>query len=213
MNETTPLALIVDFGGVLTTDLWESFRVCDRSLGLPDNTLLDLLRTEPTIGAMYTRLERGEVDQSEFEPRLAAAAGVSPQGLLARMCADLRPCDEMLNGIESLRKAGIKVGILSNSCGPGYFDPYEGYDLDTRADSVIISDRVGMRKPEPAIFRLMLDSLGTPADRTVFVDDTASHLTPAQQMGLTAIHHTDPFATLAQLDQVFPGNDLASRAR
>jgi hypothetical protein len=56
----------------------------------------------------------------------------------------------------------VAVGVLSNSWGSGEFDAYAGYDLDRRFDAVVISDRVGLRKPDPAIYRLAADKLGVP---------------------------------------------------
>lgn len=181
----TPTALILDFGGVLTTDLWESVRGCARREGLPDETLVDLLHNDLEIRQMFSGLERGDVRQPEFDHRLAAAAGIKPDRLLARMCADLQPNHRMLTTVAELRSQGVKIGILSNSWGSGYFSPYEGYDLERLADAVVISDQVRLRKPEPAIFQLVLDRLGVAADRSVFVDDVAANLTPAAAMGMT----------------------------
>ena len=96
---SVPTALILDFGGVLTTDLWDSVRACARREGLPDEALLDLLRDDPDIHRLFVQLEGGEVSQIEFEARLAAAAHVSPDGLLGRMCADLRPDEAMLAAV------------------------------------------------------------------------------------------------------------------
>lgn len=201
-------ALILDFGGVLTTDLWDSVRGCARREGLPDDTLLDLLRYDPRIHALFVALERGEVSQATFEAELGTAAGISPQRLLARMCADLQPDDAMLAATAALRARGVRVGVLSNSWGTGpwgdgYFDPYDGYRLDERADAVVISDRVGIRKPEPAIFELMLDRLGVPAKEAVFIDDIAGNLPAAQDLGMRVVHHTMSPVTLAELERLF----------
>src|SRR5437763_12778837 len=89
-------ALILDFGGVLTTAIWGSVRGCARREGLPDDALLDLLHHDPRIHGLFVALERGEVSQAEFEAELGAAARISPERLLARMCADLRPDEAML---------------------------------------------------------------------------------------------------------------------
>jgi putative hydrolase of the HAD superfamily len=141
-------ALILDFGGVLTTDLWESVRACARREGLPENALLGLLRDDPEIHRLFVGLERGEVSQADFETRLASAAAISSNGLLARMCADLRPDEAMLTAVAMLRDTGVRVGVLSNSWGSGYFSPYRGYQLDDRADAVVYSDQVRLRKPD-----------------------------------------------------------------
>jgi len=204
---TRPGTLILDFGGVLTTDLWASIRACARREGLPEDFLLDLLLTDSDIHPLFIMLERGEVSQSDFETRLAAAAGLKADGLLGRMCADLRPDDAMLTAVATLRSSGVLIGILSNTWGTGYFNPYEGYNLEERADAIVLSDQVRLRKPEPEIFRHILEILGTEARSSVFVDDVASHLTNAATMGITVIQHVETRNTLTQLESIF-GIDL-----
>jgi putative hydrolase of the HAD superfamily len=98
--------------------------------------------------------------------------------------------------------------VLSNSWGTGpwgegYFDPYDGYRLDELADAVVLSDQVGTRKPEPAIFELMLDRLNVPAKEAVFVDDVAGNLPAAKDLGMQVVHHTMSPVTLAELERLF----------
>lgn len=198
-----PAALILDFGGVLTTDLWASVRACARREDLHEDALLALLRDDAEIHPLFVGLERGEVGQSDFEASLAAAAGIKPHGLLGRMCAELRPDEAMLAAVATLRATGVRIGVLSNSWGSGYFNPYEGYQLENRADAVLISDQVHLRKPEPAIFELMLDLLDVAARDSVFVDDVAANLPPAKTMGMSVIHHVHTRRTLAELQTMF----------
>lgn len=199
----TPTALILDFGGVLTSDLWESIRACARREGLADNALLDLIRHDDEVHQLYIGMERGEVSQNDFEKGLANAARISPDGLLARMCASLRPDDLMLNAVADLRSRGVRIGVLSNSWGTGYFNPYKGYELDKRADALIFSDQVGLRKPEPEIFLLILDLLGISGHESVFVDDIAANLIPAQELGMSVMHHVDSRETIVELQRQF----------
>ena len=199
----SPAALILDFGGVMTTNLWESIRSCARREGLPPDALLDLLRHDTQVHRLYVGMERGEVSQADFEARLAAAAGLRAEGLLARMCADLQPDEAVLSAIAALRTAGVRIGVLSNSWGTGYFSPYQGYDLEQRADALVFSDRVRLRKPEPAIFTLMLDRLEVDAASSVFIDDVADNLPPAEALGMTTIHHVDGAETVAALELIF----------
>ncbi|MBI1759086.1 MAG: HAD family phosphatase [Actinobacteria bacterium] len=199
----TQTALILDFGGVLTTDLWASIRACAHREGLPDEALLDLLHHDHEIRRLFVALERGDVSQTAFEARLAAAAGISPDGLLARMCATLEPDEAMLAAVATLRDGGVRIGVLSNSWGSGYFDPYDGYRLEDRADVVVISDRVRLRKPEPAIFALVLRRLGVEAKATVFVDDVAANLPAARALGMGVIHHRNASETIVELGHRF----------
>lgn len=203
MTSPAPTALILDFGGVLTTSLWESIRGCARRDGLPEDALLKLLREDPQIRTMFTELELGSIGQHAFESALGSAAGISPNRLLERMCADLRPDRAMLRAVNDFRRADIRIGVLSNSWGSGYFSPYKGYNLEGRADAIIYSDRVKLRKPDPAIFELILRELGAAAEATVFVDDIALNLTPAQKMGMRTVHHVESAHTIETLEAIF----------
>jgi putative hydrolase of the HAD superfamily len=62
-----------------------------------------------------------------------------------------------------------------------------------------------MRKPEPAIYELMLGVLDVDARDSVFVDDLAANLPPAAALGMTVVHHVDTRTTLAELDRLFAG--------
>lgn len=200
----TPTALILDFGGVLTTDLWESIRDFTRHCGLPADAILDLIGTDPDTRALYVGLERGEVSQPDFEQHLAARLGIPAAGLLVGLAAGLRPDEAMLDAVAALRAHGTRVAVLSNSWGSGpLVDPYDGYQLDARADVIVISDQVGLRKPEPAIFQLTVDKLGVPPTECVFVDDIAANLEPARDMGMHVIHHTATRTTTAALGRLF----------
>jgi HAD superfamily hydrolase (TIGR01509 family) len=77
--------------------------------------------------------------------------------------------------------------------------PYEGYDLDGRFDVVVISDRVGLRMPDPAIYRLTAGRLGVPPLDCVFVDDTAANLPAARGLGMAAVTSPTPRAAWRRL--------------
>ncbi|MFC7759297.1 HAD family hydrolase [Catellatospora bangladeshensis] len=173
-------ALVLDFGGVLTNDFWEVLRGFARSEGLSENALVDLVTKDPEGAELLRSLERGGIGQAEFEREMSARLGVPADGLLARMAADLRPDDVMLSAVAEIRSAGVKVGILSNSWGSDHFDPYAPWNLAERADVVVISDQVRLRKPDPEIFDLVLDRLGVPAADCLFIDDIAAYLAPAK---------------------------------
>jgi putative hydrolase of the HAD superfamily len=196
-------ALILDFGGVLTLDFWDALRgFCCRE-GLPEDALVDLVTTDLDGRRMLTDLERGVIGQREFEAYVAERLGVDSDGLLARMAAELVPDHRMLDAVAQLRAAGVRIAVLSNSWGSDYVDPYAPWALSSRADVVIISDQVRMRKPDPGIFDLVVAQLGVPAQACVFVDDIAAYLEPARERGMTVIHHTNSATTVSKLEELF----------
>lgn len=196
-------ALILDFGGVLTSDFFEALRGFCRREGLPDNALELLISSDSGGRGLLVDLERGALGQLEFEEQLAALLNVRREGLLQRIAADLKPEKRMLDACAVLREHGVRVGVLSNSWGSEPFDPYAPWELERNFDAVVVSDKVGLRKPDPAIFALAIERVGSPAEQCLFVDDIAVYLEPARAMGMGVLHHTSVDRTLTELERLF----------
>jgi len=147
-------------------------------------------------------LERGECTTGEFERLLAARIArrdgvqVLAEGLLTRMFAGSIPADSMYEAVRAIRAAGLRTGLLSNSWGMADYPRHLFPDM---FDVVVISAEVGMRKPEERIFRHATGLLGLDPGECVFVDDVQVNVAAAEALGITAILHTDPVATLARL--------------
>ncbi len=192
--------LLLDFGGVITTDFFASIDDYCQRLGLPRGRFREAVTTDPTGRALYHQIERGEISQRTFERELAALLEVSADGLIAGLLAGLRPDERIIGAAARARASGVRVGVLSNSWGTEPYDPYAGYHLHELYDAVIVSGEVGLRKPDPAIYLLAADKLGLPAAVCVLVDDVAANLPPAAEVGMATIHHTDSSATVKALE-------------
>jgi epoxide hydrolase-like predicted phosphatase len=118
---------------------------------------------------------------------------------LHRALSDLRPREEVLDLVARARETGVATAVLSNSWGTGEFDPYLGYDLGDRFDAVVISDQVGLRKPDPRIYLLAAGEIGVEPQKCVFVDDTDRNLPPASELGMATVLFRD---TQAGIDEV-----------
>ena len=200
--------LVLDFGGVLTTSFEGALRAyCVRD-GLVPDALEKIFNVDEGAQGVLVELERGRISQAEFIAHLAPALGVDPDGLLERMLADLRWEPLVVQAVAELRARGIKVAVLSNSWGSTPFDPYARFHLNEHYDAVVISDQVGMRKPDPEMFALALDRLELPGKQCVFVDDVARYLPPARALGMATIHATDPATTVTELERLFGGPPL-----
>jgi epoxide hydrolase-like predicted phosphatase len=190
--------VIVDFGGVLTTDVFAAFRAFCQAEGLADDTVRDRFRSDPEARELLAGLETGALAPAEFEPRFAALLGVSPDGLIGRLFAGMQADDGMLDGVRALRAAGVRTGLLSNSWGDGL--AYDQALLEELFDAVVISSDVGLRKPDPAAYELAAARLGLPPEDCVFVDDLPGNLKPARALGMaTVLHRGDAAATLAEI--------------
>jgi HAD superfamily hydrolase (TIGR01509 family) len=110
----------------------------------------------------------------------------------------------MLGAVRRAREAGLATGLISNSWGVSRYDMDELRDL---FDGVIISGKVGMRKPAPEIYALGAAALHLEAVDCVFVDDLPGNLKPARDLGMTTVHHRAAATTIAELSEIF-GVDL-----
>ena len=190
--------LIVDYGGVLTTDVFASFRAFCESEGLPPDSVRDRFRTDPEARELLAGLETGALDVRAFEPRFAALLEVEPTGLIGRLFGAITPDATMLDGVRAARRAGARTALLSNSWGDGL--AYDPALLEELFDAWVISSEVGLRKPDPAIYTLVGERLGLRPEACVFVDDLPGNLKPARAIGMaTVLHRGDADATLAEV--------------
>lgn len=193
--------LILDFGGVVTTDFYGALDAWSTRAGLGDHAFTEALST-PQGHRALAGAETGQIPQAEFEQVMAGLLGVPARGLLAAALADLKPRPEMTELASRARAVGVRVAALSNSWGEGDYDPYAGWPLDDMFDAVIISHQVGLRKPEPGIFTLTADALGLPAAECLFIDDTERNLPGAAELGMGTLLFTGTPAELAEIERL-----------
>ncbi len=192
--------LLVDWGGVLTSNLFESFSAFCESEGLEPNTIGRRFREDKECRQLLIDLETGQLEEADFEPKFAAVLGVEPQALIDRLFAGSHPDLEMLGAVEAIRSTGIRTGLISNSWGT------RRYDRDVLArlfDGVVLSGEVGIRKPAPEIYSMGAERIGLDPSVCVFVDDLPFNLPPAQELGMGTVHHTSAAATIAELERMF----------
>ncbi|WP_199550284.1 HAD-IA family hydrolase [Streptomyces sp. N35] len=201
--------LILDFGGVLTTPLLPVVLAFEQREGLTQGACISALYQDEEGVRITSDLERGAVSQTEWNEIAGKKLGVAPDNLMGRIFGDLRPEPLLINAAAEARRAGIKVGILSNSVGLAPWDLYEGYDLEKRYDAVVISEHYQMRKPDPELFEIALKAMGMPASQCVFVDDSEAYVQAAEQLGFAGVHNNDPRQTVAALSSLL-GVDLSA---
>jgi epoxide hydrolase-like predicted phosphatase len=193
--------LLVDFGGVLTTNVFDSFKGFSEAEGLPPDTVKKAFREDREALGLLRRLETGDLTAEQFEPLFAERLGIEQsEGLVGRLFGGVGPEEKMLDAVRHARGNGIKTGLISNSWGDGL--AYDESVLDELFDAVVISGDVGLHKPQPEIFRLGAERIGVPPEECVFVDDLRENCAGAEEVGMTAILHRGPESTLPELERL-----------
>jgi len=192
--------LLTDFGGVLTTNVFDSFRAFSVSEGLHPDAVKRTFRENPEALAELRRLERGEVAVDEFERRFAPHLGINAHaGLVERLFAGVGPDEPMVQAVRLAHDAGVRTAVISNSWGDA---TYNAFDWEGLFDDVLISGELGLHKPEPAIFELACERIGLPPAECVFVDDLRENCAGAEAVGLTAILHRGADTTIPELERL-----------
>jgi epoxide hydrolase-like predicted phosphatase len=202
-------ALIVDYGGVLTTSIQDSMQVFanEEGIELQDLARIALAAYIEGDDDLVTAFETGRMSEEDFSlqfaQRLAYETGkeIDPERFVARMFGGVRLEEGMLETVAETREVGFKTALLSNSWGLSGYPRERFSDL---FDVVVISGEVGMRKPQPEIFRFTAEKLGVDLAGCVFVDDHPGHLKAALAEGMTTVLHRSPAETIPQLKDLFP---------
>jgi epoxide hydrolase-like predicted phosphatase len=184
--------VVFDLGGVMTVPPWVPIDAYGVEIGLPEGAMSSYFRDDP----VFAQLERGEISLRDFmksvgtrvQERHGIRVDLRALGRAGIVGGEMNP--EMIGFVSSLHRAGVRLGLLTNNTkeAPDWRSriPIECFDV------VIDSSDVGMRKPDPAIYRLLLDQLGAAGEDVVFVDDTRSNLPPAAALGIATVHFVDP---------------------
>jgi putative hydrolase of the HAD superfamily len=198
--------LLLDFGGVLTTNVFDSFREFCVAEGLAPDAVKRLFRDQPRARELVRGLETGDLSEDEFGERFGELLEIDDRtGLVDRMFGALREDERMVGAVRRARAAGIRTGLVSNSMGAGRYDRATFPEL---FDGVVISGDVGMHKPQPEIFLLGAERAGVAPEQCVFVDDLRENCDGAEAVGMTAVLHRGPDTTLPELERLL-GVELA----
>lgn len=97
--------------------------------------------------------------------------------------------------LEELKGRGVPLYALSNFSREKYLETRERYPCFDLFDGLVVSGEVGLVKPDPAIWRLLLERYGLDPAAVLYVDDLAENCAVAESLGMTA-HRFGGAATL-----------------
>src|SRR4051794_33484883 len=199
-------AVIWDFGGGFTTSPFEAFSRFEAARGLPAGIIPRINAANP-LGNAWAKFERAEVDVEAFDRLFAAeslllGAAVRGSEVLPLLSGDLRP--EMVEALRRV-KTKFKTGCITNNLPANAIGSASGrtlYIAEVMAlfDHVIESARIGLRKPDPRIYAMMVQALGVDPTACVYLDDLGVNLKPAREMGMTTIKVVSAPQAIAELE-------------
>jgi putative hydrolase of the HAD superfamily len=199
-------AVIFDFGGVLTSSPFEAFARFETERGLP----IDIIRRTNAANHLenaWAKFERAEVDVDTFDKLFAEesrvlGAEVRGRDVLPLLQGDLRP--EMVEALKRI-KARFKTGCITNNLPANAIGSMTGRSLYVAEvmvlfDHVIESAKIGLRKPDPRIYKMMVETLTVDPKACVYLDDLGGNLKPAREMGMTTIKVASGAQAIAELE-------------
>ncbi|MEO8038720.1 MAG: HAD-IA family hydrolase [Betaproteobacteria bacterium] len=202
-------AVLWDFGGVFSSSPFDAFAAYERSRGLPEGLLRKVNSINPDSNA-WARLERAEISVDEFDAAFDAEArslghSVPGKDVVKLLFGEIRPA--MVEALRRCRVAFRTACITNNfgDIGPGLVSPERAAawrEVVGLFDLVVESSKVGIRKPEPAIYDLACRNLGVDPRAAVYLDDLGINLKPARSLGMQTIKVTDPGAAIAELEVI-----------
>ena len=185
-------AIIFDFGNVLLQ--WDPRRLFQRHFPAGPQAI-DAFMQEIGFTEWHLEQDKGR----PFADAIAERSAKFPQ--YAHILADYDTCykDAVAGSIadsvkilRSLKQAEYPLVGLSNFPTEKFALARKTYEFFAWFDEIVISGEVGLVKPDPAIFQLLLRKIGRAAQDCIFIDDSQANITSAQQLGFTAIQFHSP---------------------
>ena len=210
--------VIFDFGGVITASPFEAFNRLEDERGLPRDFVRRVNAADPD-GNAWAKFERAEIDAATFDRLFAEEASrfghaLEGEAVLAVLAGAVRPA--MVAALDTLKASGITIGCITNNVPSGRGAGMarseemarEVAAIMARFDHVIESSKVGVRKPDPRIYRMMCEALDVTPTACVYLDDLGINCKPAAGLGMHAIKVTSGEQALADLSAAL-GMELA----
>jgi putative hydrolase of the HAD superfamily len=194
--------ILFDVGGVLLTNGWDHK---ERKAAV-ERFQLDAAELETHHAKAVDAWERGEtsVDQYLDQAVFYQPRNFSREEFFRFMLEQSKPLEDSAMTIlkEVAASNGCMVGALNNEARETNDYRFSSFELRRYFKVALSSCYVGLRKPEPAIYRRALDILGAPAQRVLFIDDRQENVAGAAAAGMATIQFKGESALRAELRKI-----------
>ncbi len=195
------LNVVFDLGGVVFT--WEPEAIIANAFAEPE--VQAQVRAEIFEHADWGELDRGTLSRQEAILRAAARTGLTVSAvdaLMRQVPLALVVIPDTVNLLYRLKARGHRLFYLSNMHDASIEYLERTYSFWDIFEGGVISCRIHLIKPEPAIYMSLLGTYGLDNGQTVFIDDTEVNLAAAAQLGIGTIHFEHPGQCENQLQRL-----------
>jgi putative hydrolase of the HAD superfamily len=193
--------VVFDLGGVVVT--WDPIAVIRSVFDDPGDQALVTSRV--LRNPDWVELDRGTLTLAAAVERAAQRTGISAERMHPLFEAAVRslvPKPDTLELIGAVRAAGHSLLVLSNMDRRALAHLEATYDIFDLFNGRIVSCEVGACKPEPAIYRHLLETFQLDPSATVFIDDLQVNLDAAAAHGMRTIRYEGAESCRASLRQL-----------
>jgi HAD superfamily hydrolase (TIGR01509 family) len=199
--------VIFDVGGVLLE--WDPPAFIAKLH--PDAATAALIRQQIFEHPDWHEFDRGAIDVNQAIDVFGSRAGLTPdqmRELLRTANAALRPIAGTVQLLDDLAAANVPLYLLSNMPVSTYEYLVEQHTFFRHFRHLVISGAILMIKPQPAIYKHLVETTGIVPAESVFIDDLLKNVIAARECGLHAIQFRGPDDCRAQLRTYLPHANL-----
>ena len=208
--EKTIKAVLWDFGGVITSSPFEAFNKFEIQEQIPVDFIRQTNAENHETNA-WAKLESSEIDLDEFDrlfrlETLAKGNEISGKAVINLLSGEIRPI--MVNVLKRIKENYI-VGCITNNVnagkGPGMARSQKKHadieEVMSNFEFIIESSKVGVRKPDPKIYKLACEQAKVSPVECLYLDDLGVNLKPAKAMGMRTIKVFSPEQAISELEE------------
>jgi putative hydrolase of the HAD superfamily len=181
------IALILDFGGVISRTLFETHALTERALGLSAGSLTWQGPFAPESDELWTAMQNDEISERDYWAQRAREVGqLLGQHWTEMSESVVRP--EALDAIGVARKQGAKLAILSNELDLFYGSEFRSkLPFLNQFDVIADATYTNTLKPDPRAYLDCAGELGVDVENCVFVDDQQRNVAGAEAVGMKSV--------------------------
>ena len=190
--------IIFDWGGVLVKNPVEDFIIeCAKTIGV------EVEQLKSTYSEFAYQFERGMISEKELWVKAETKLNIKIQSANSIWYDCFKniysPREDMFNLANDLKENGYLIALLSNTEVPAMnFFNDQNYQMFNHK---VFSCHEGEAKPEPELYKILLNKLAAPAEKTLFIDDKLENINTARKLNMNAVQYINKEKLIRDLQE------------